>query len=111
MATVPGTNKTDADRSQAAPADHLRTFWKKEENKRQPARQDAKRKWKKYYNSKVCHTSFKPGDLEYRSNDASHAEDGGKLGPKWEGPYEVTKALCKGAYKLRDRNGQPLPQT
>ncbi|GJW73150.1 hypothetical protein Tco_0132520 [Tanacetum coccineum] len=44
-------------------------------------------------------------DLVYRSNDASHAEDGGKLGPKWEGPYEVTKALGKGVYKLRDRNG------
>nr|GEZ81105.1 hypothetical protein [Tanacetum cinerariifolium] len=24
------------------------------------------------------------------SNDASHAVAGGKLGPKWEGPYEVT---------------------
>nr|GEX25657.1 reverse transcriptase domain-containing protein [Tanacetum cinerariifolium] len=29
-----------------------------------------------------------PGDFVYRSNDASHAVDGGKLGPKWEGPYE-----------------------
>nr|GEV99869.1 reverse transcriptase domain-containing protein [Tanacetum cinerariifolium] len=28
-----------------------------------------------------------------RSNDASHAVAGGKLGPKWEGPYEVTEAL------------------
>nr|GFC58560.1 hypothetical protein [Tanacetum cinerariifolium] len=26
------------------------------------------------------------------SNDASHAAAGGKLGPKWEGPYEVTDA-------------------
>ncbi|GJZ18886.1 hypothetical protein Tco_0555476 [Tanacetum coccineum] len=37
---------------------------------------------------------------EARSN---HAEDRGKLDPKWEGLYEVTKALDKGAYKLRDR--------
>ncbi|GKD85676.1 reverse transcriptase domain-containing protein, partial [Tanacetum coccineum] len=65
----------------------------------------------KYYNSKVRHTSFKPRDLVYRSNDASHAEDEGKLGPKWEGPYEVTEALGKGAYKLRDHNGQPLLRT
>nr|GEU74807.1 reverse transcriptase domain-containing protein [Tanacetum cinerariifolium] len=43
------------------------------------------------------------------NNEASHAEDGGKLGPKWEGPYEVTKALGKGAYKLRDCNGNILP--
>ncbi|GJV60513.1 reverse transcriptase domain-containing protein [Tanacetum coccineum] len=34
-----------------------------------------------------------------------------KLGPKWEGPYEVTEALGKGAYKLRDRDGKQLPQT
>nr|GFC10479.1 hypothetical protein [Tanacetum cinerariifolium] len=30
------------------------------------------------------------------SNDASHAAAGGKLGPKWEGPYEVTDALGNG---------------
>ncbi|GJS53320.1 reverse transcriptase domain-containing protein [Tanacetum coccineum] len=44
---------------------------------------------------RVRNTSFKPGDLVYRNNEASHAEDGGKLGPKWEGPYEVTEALGK----------------
>ncbi|GKC72363.1 reverse transcriptase domain-containing protein, partial [Tanacetum coccineum] len=48
---------------------------------------------------------------EKRDNEASHAEDEGKLGPKWEGPYEVTKALGKGAYKLRDCNGNALPRT
>ncbi|GJS54914.1 reverse transcriptase domain-containing protein [Tanacetum coccineum] len=50
-------------------------------------------------------------DLVYRNNDASRAEDTGKLGPKWEGPYEVTEALGKGAYKLRDRDGKHLPRT
>ncbi|GKB40693.1 hypothetical protein Tco_0885635, partial [Tanacetum coccineum] len=68
-------------------------------------------KMEKYYNSKVRNTIFKPGDLVYRNNDASHAEDGGKLGPKWEGPYEVVEALGKGAYKLRDCNGKLLPRT
>ncbi|GJR53777.1 hypothetical protein Tco_1404298 [Tanacetum coccineum] len=50
-------------------------------------------------------------DLVYRNNDASRAEDIGKLGPKWEGPYEVTEALGKGAYKLRDHDGKQLPRT
>ncbi|GKB35035.1 reverse transcriptase domain-containing protein [Tanacetum coccineum] len=50
-------------------------------------------------------------DLVYQNNDASHAEDGGKLGPKGEGPYEVIEALGKGAYKLKDRNGKLLPRT
>nr|GEY04168.1 retrovirus-related Pol polyprotein from transposon opus [Tanacetum cinerariifolium] len=71
----------------------------------------SKEKMEKYYNSKVCNTSFKPGDLVYQSNDASHAKDEGKLGLKWEGPYEVTEALGKGAYKLRDRNGKLLSRT
>nr|GEY65947.1 reverse transcriptase domain-containing protein [Tanacetum cinerariifolium] len=45
------------------------------------------------------------------SNDASHAAAGGKLGPKWEGPYEVTDALGNGAYKLRSMDGTILPRT
>ncbi|GKE48709.1 hypothetical protein Tco_1479967 [Tanacetum coccineum] len=65
----------------------------------------------KYYNARVHNTNFKPGDLIYRNNEASYAEDGGKLGPKWEGPYEVTEALGKGAYKLRDCNGNILSRT
>nr|GEW69502.1 reverse transcriptase domain-containing protein [Tanacetum cinerariifolium] len=65
----------------------------------------------KYYNARVRNTSFKPRDLVYRSNKASHAEDEGKLGPKSEGPYEVTEALGKGAYKLWDRSGNILPRT
>ncbi|GJV55506.1 reverse transcriptase domain-containing protein [Tanacetum coccineum] len=70
-----------------------------------------KAKMEKYYNSKVHNTSFKLGELVYRNNDASHARDSGKLGPKWEGPYEVTEALGKGAYKLRDRDGKLLSRT
>ncbi|GKB12023.1 reverse transcriptase domain-containing protein [Tanacetum coccineum] len=77
-----------------------------EEKREQATIREAKSKAKmeKYYNSKVRSTSFKPGDLVYRNNDASHTKDTGKLGPKWEGPYEVTEALGKGAYKLRDRD-------
>ncbi|GJS11571.1 reverse transcriptase domain-containing protein [Tanacetum coccineum] len=71
----------------------------------------SKRQIEKYYKTKVRNTSFKPGDLVYRSNEASHAEDIRKLGPKWEGPYEVTEALGKGAYKLRDRDGNQLQRT
>ncbi|GKB82028.1 hypothetical protein Tco_0948923 [Tanacetum coccineum] len=71
----------------------------------------SKAKMERYYNSKVRSTSFKPGDLLYRSNDASRAEEVGKLGPKWEGPYEITEALGNGAYKLRDRDGKQLLRT
>ncbi|GJT40656.1 reverse transcriptase domain-containing protein [Tanacetum coccineum] len=61
-----------------------------EEKREQAAIREAKskRQMEKYYNAKVRNTSFKPGDLVYRNNEASHAEDTGKLGPKWKGPYE-----------------------
>ncbi|GJS56176.1 reverse transcriptase domain-containing protein [Tanacetum coccineum] len=84
-----------------------------EEKREQAAITEAKskRQMEKYYNAKVRNTSFKPGDLVYRNNEASRAEDTGKLGPKWEGPYEVTEALGKGSYRLKDRNGKELPRT
>ncbi|GKD70966.1 hypothetical protein Tco_1325056 [Tanacetum coccineum] len=68
----------------------------------------AKLKMTKYYNAKVCGVTFRPGDFVYRSNEASHSMDGGKLGPKWEGPYKVTEALGDGAYRLRSMDGTVL---
>nr|GEU93325.1 reverse transcriptase domain-containing protein [Tanacetum cinerariifolium] len=83
------------------------------EEKRKAAIQEAKSKAKmeKYYNVRVHNTSFRLGYFVYQNNEASYAEEGGKLGSKWEGPYEVTKALGKGAYKLKSRNGSILPRT
>nr|GEZ90066.1 reverse transcriptase domain-containing protein [Tanacetum cinerariifolium] len=79
-----------------------------EERREEAAIREAKSKAKikKYYSSKVRNTSFTPGDLVYRNNDPSRAKDTWKLGTKWEGPYEVTEALRKGAYKLRDCDGK-----
>nr|GEU79642.1 reverse transcriptase domain-containing protein [Tanacetum cinerariifolium] len=72
---------------------------------------NAKSKMTKYYNARVRGVTFRPGDFVYHSNDASHVVAGGKLGPKWEGPYEVTEALGDGAYKLRSMDGTILPRT
>nr|GEV49296.1 reverse transcriptase domain-containing protein [Tanacetum cinerariifolium] len=71
----------------------------------------AKLKMTKYYNTRVRSVTFRPGDFVYRSNEAGHAMDGGKLGPKWEGPYEVTEALRDEAYRLRFMDGDVLPRT
>ncbi|GKF26271.1 hypothetical protein Tco_0082165, partial [Tanacetum coccineum] len=49
--------------------------------------------------------------MVYHNNEASHAKDGGKLEPKWEGPYEVKESLGKGAYKLKDRKRNDMPRT
>nr|GEV26815.1 reverse transcriptase domain-containing protein [Tanacetum cinerariifolium] len=71
----------------------------------------SKSKMTKYYNSRVRGVAFQPGDFVYRSNDVSHTAAGGKLGPKWEGPYKVTDALGNEAYKLRSMDGTMLPRT
>ncbi|GJT67970.1 reverse transcriptase domain-containing protein [Tanacetum coccineum] len=71
----------------------------------------AKLKMTKYYNARVRGVTFRPEDFVYRSNNASHAVDGGKLGQKWEGPYEVTEALGDGAYKSKSIDGTVLPRT
>nr|GEV89349.1 reverse transcriptase domain-containing protein [Tanacetum cinerariifolium] len=71
----------------------------------------AKSKMMKYYNARVRGVAFKPGDFVYHSNDASHVVTGGKLGPKWKGPYEVTEALGNGAYKLRSTDETVLLRT
>ncbi|GKB23619.1 reverse transcriptase domain-containing protein [Tanacetum coccineum] len=84
-----------------------------EEKRERAAICEAKSKMKmaKYYNARVRGVAFRPGDFVYRSNDVSHTAAGGKLGPKWEGPYEVTEALGDGAYKLRTMDGTDLPRT
>ncbi|GJX25919.1 hypothetical protein Tco_0232215 [Tanacetum coccineum] len=71
----------------------------------------SKMKMTKYYNARVRGVAFRPEDFVYRSNDASHTAVGGKLGPKWEGPYEVTETLGDRAYKQRTMDGADLPRT
>ncbi|GJY06144.1 reverse transcriptase domain-containing protein [Tanacetum coccineum] len=84
-----------------------------EEEREKAAIQEArsKAKMKRYYNGKFRGTTFKPEDFVYRNNEASHAMESGKLGPKWEGPYEVVEALERGAYKLGNNSGDTLPRT
>ncbi|GJX14366.1 reverse transcriptase domain-containing protein [Tanacetum coccineum] len=55
--------------------------------------------------------TYKTAVVDVHSNEASHAMDGGKLGPKWEGPYEVTEVLGDGEYKLRSMDRAGLLQT
>nr|GFA58482.1 reverse transcriptase domain-containing protein [Tanacetum cinerariifolium] len=75
-----------------------------EERKEEEAIHEAKSKAKieKYYNLKVRNTSFKPGDLLYCNNDASQLEDTGKLGPKWEGPYETNGLIERANQSLEE---------
>ncbi|GJY99353.1 reverse transcriptase domain-containing protein [Tanacetum coccineum] len=70
-----------------------------------------KTKMEQYYNQKVRPTSFKPNEYVFRRNEASTVEDQGKLGPKWEGPYRVTKAYKNDSYNLQTMEGKEVPRT
>ncbi|KAI3825920.1 hypothetical protein L1987_07661 [Smallanthus sonchifolius] len=70
-----------------------------------------KKKVEKYYNGRVKNRSFKTGEWVLRDNEASLQEDTGKLGPKWEGPYQVIEANTRGSYKLAKPDGTPIPRT
>ncbi|GFZ15785.1 hypothetical protein Acr_25g0001940 [Actinidia rufa] len=63
----------------------------------------------KYYNQRVKHRSFLPGDLVLRRVTLSTKEpNAGKLGPTWEGPYKVVKVSRPGTYWLEDPNERAL---
>ncbi|GFZ00544.1 hypothetical protein Acr_14g0001790 [Actinidia rufa] len=64
----------------------------------------------KYYNERVKHRSFLPGDLVLRRVTLSTRDPrAGKLGPTWEGPYKVIKVSKPGTCWLEDLNGKALP--
>ncbi|XP_071689968.1 uncharacterized protein [Rutidosis leptorrhynchoides] len=63
----------------------------------------------KYYNKRVRALSFDTGEWVLRNNDASRAEKLGKLGPNWEGPYQVVAINAAGSCKLADVEGRNLP--
>jgi hypothetical protein len=59
-----------------------------------------------YYNSKVKVRTFKEGQLVMRKVQ----NPTGKFTPKWEGPYIISEVLGKGAYSLKDLDGNPIPR-
>ncbi|XP_076888116.1 uncharacterized protein LOC143538435 [Bidens hawaiensis] len=84
-----------------------------EERREVAARREVeyKKKMERYYNARVREVRFKKGDWVLRENEASRKEYQGKLGPKWEGPYQVIWAGDKGAYRLADSTGKEVPRT
>ena len=34
----------------------------------------------------------------------------GKLGPNWEGPYQIIEITTKRAYRIKDMEGKELPR-
>ena len=73
---------------------------------------DYQRKTTRYYDRKVKPRIFKHGDLVLKKllparKDPTH----GKLGPKWEGPYIVSRVVRLGNYELHTEEGKILPHS
>ena len=63
----------------------------------------------KFYNSRVKHRSFQPGDLVLKKVIlATKDSREGKLGPNWEGPYLVTEVVRLGSYRIQNFEGKVL---
>ncbi|KAL0439424.1 UNVERIFIED_CONTAM: hypothetical protein Slati_2425400 [Sesamum latifolium] len=58
------------------------------------------------HNKRVKARRFQVGDLVLRRVDT--LKPVGKLDPKWEGPYKITKIIENGAYELEDTEGRIL---
>ena len=58
------------------------------------------------YNIKVKVRRFNTGDLVLRKvSQATKDPSQGKLGPTWEGPYEVIRHSKEGSYYLKSLDG------
>lgn len=68
-----------------------------------------KQRIKQYYNKKANLRQFEVGDYVLWSVfSASQERNVGKLGPNWEGPYQITKITWKGSYKLEKIYRNPV---
>ena len=65
-----------------------------------------RRKVAQYHNGRVRTRSFQKNDLVLRKIQSP----GHKLGPNWEGPYQIEEVIGHGAYILKDLNGKLLPR-
>ena len=63
----------------------------------------SQRRQKKYHDAKIPDSSFNINDKVLLHNTRQTARKGGKLEPKWSGPYNISAVLPKGAYRLEGR--------
>ena len=65
----------------------------------------------KYYNSRVKTKAFQIGDLVLWESKVSQPTEIGKLSPKWEEPYVITRVIRPGAYQLQRPDGSLVPRS
>ena len=85
------------------------------EEKREGASQKAaqcQQRVMRYYNKNVRMRQFRAGDWVLRKvNQNTRDPNHSALGPKWEGPYRVIRAVGPGAYKLAYPDGRDVKRS
>nr|XP_016499983.1 PREDICTED: uncharacterized protein LOC107818474 [Nicotiana tabacum] len=69
-----------------------------------------KQRIERYYNRRANLCYFKVADFVLRKVTQNTRElNVGKLGPTWEGPYQVSPVTGKGSYELENQDGEKFP--
>ena len=72
-------------------------------------KRENKQKVAQHFNKNIRVEKFKEGEWVLRRVFQNTKEEGaGKLGPNWEGPYQITKIVGQGAYKLQAADGRNI---
>ncbi|KAF5932932.1 hypothetical protein HYC85_029103 [Camellia sinensis] len=65
----------------------------------------------KSYNQRIQLCRYVPGELlRKKVLPAARNPTDGKLGPNWDGPYQIDLIVGTGAYRLKDMSGRSLPR-
>jgi len=64
-----------------------------------------KERTKRWHDRRTKHKEFKPGDKVLLFNSRVKLFGHGKLGSKWDGPFEVIDTLTHGAITIQDDTG------
>ena len=65
----------------------------------------------KSYNQRVQLRRYTPGELVLKKVlPAAKKPADGKLGPNWDGPYQIDSIAGVGAYRLKDMSRRSLPR-
>ncbi|KAL0713376.1 hypothetical protein Bca4012_020354 [Brassica carinata] len=73
--------------------------------------QNYQHKIENYYNKKVKSRPLELGDKVLRKVFENAKEWGaGKLGTNWEGPYQITKVIKPGVFRLATSTGEAVPR-
>ena len=71
-----------------------------------------KKRFERYFNSKVKERRFKEGDLVLRKVLPNTKEVNARvLGPNWEVPYLTTEVLRPGTYRLKRLKSKLVPRS